>query len=165
MENLSPTTLSLLLAGLPAGILLVLLSLGVSNPILWRLGLRNVLRRPGQTVVMLAGLMLAAALITASFGLQDSFNQSAAIKHHPAHCQCRPAGKLAAAIGQSSSATGQAAEHEPHRDRLVLCAAVARCSGGSLGITGGLPDRAAVRILVRSVARQQSVAATSVGVG
>lgn len=76
MENLSPTTLSLLLAGLPAGILLVLLSLGVSNPILWRLGLRNVLRRPGQTVIMLAGLMLAAALITASFGLQDSFNQS-----------------------------------------------------------------------------------------
>src|SRR5258708_36519711 len=76
MNNPSPTTLALLLAGLTAGILLVVLSLGASNPILWRLGLRNVLRRPGQTVIMLAGLMLAAVFITASFGVQDSFNQS-----------------------------------------------------------------------------------------
>src|SRR5258706_15555143 len=76
MNNLSPTTLALLLAGLTAGILLVMLSLGASNPILWRLGLRNVLRRPGQTVIMLAGLMLAAGFITAPFGLKDSFNQS-----------------------------------------------------------------------------------------
>jgi putative ABC transport system permease protein len=76
MHNPSPTTLALLLAGLTAGILLVVLSLGASNPILWRLGLRNVLRRPGQTVIMLAGLMLATVFITASFGLQDSFNQS-----------------------------------------------------------------------------------------
>lgn len=76
MNNLSPTALALLLAGLTAGVLLIVLSLGVSNPILWRLGLRNVLRRPGQTVIMLAGLMLAAVFITASFGLQDSFNQS-----------------------------------------------------------------------------------------
>src|SRR5258708_29665135 len=76
MNNPSPTTLALLLAGLTAGILLVVLSVGASTPILWRLGLRNVLRRPGQTVIMLAGLMLAAVFITASFGLQDSFNQS-----------------------------------------------------------------------------------------
>ena len=76
MNNPSPTTLALLLVGLTAGILLVVLSLGTSNPILWRLGLRNVLRRPGQTVIMLAGLMLAAVFITASFGLQDSFSQS-----------------------------------------------------------------------------------------
>jgi putative ABC transport system permease protein len=76
MNNPSPTTLALLLAGLTTGILLVVLSLGASNPILWRLGLRNVLRRPGQTVTMLSGLMLAAVFITASFGLQDSFNHS-----------------------------------------------------------------------------------------
>jgi putative ABC transport system permease protein len=76
MNNPSPTTLALLLAGLTVGILLVVLSLGASNPILWRLGQRNVLRRPGQTAIMLVGLLLATIFITASFGLQDSFNQS-----------------------------------------------------------------------------------------
>src|SRR5215469_9849510 len=72
----SSTTLVLLLAALTGGALLVALGLGASNALLWRMGLRNVARRPGQTLIMLAGLTLAATFITASFGLQDSFNQS-----------------------------------------------------------------------------------------
>ncbi len=72
----SPTTLALLLAALTGGVLLVVLGLGASNRILFSMGLRNVRRRPGQTLLMLAGLTLSAVLITASFGLQDSFNQS-----------------------------------------------------------------------------------------
>src|SRR5215470_1344603 len=72
----SPTTLALLLAALTGGVLLVVLGLGASNRILFSMGLRNVRRRPGQTLLMLAGLTLSAVLITTSFGLQDSFTQS-----------------------------------------------------------------------------------------
>ncbi len=72
----SPTTLALLLAALTGGVLLVVLGLGASNRILFSMGLRNVRRRPGQMLLMLAGLTLSAVLITASFGLQDSFTQS-----------------------------------------------------------------------------------------
>lgn len=72
----SPTLLALLLAAGTSGVLLVVAGLSVGNPLLWRMGLRNLARRPGQTAMMLLGLTLAAVLITASFGLQDSFNQS-----------------------------------------------------------------------------------------
>src|SRR5579875_1918792 len=72
----SPTMFALLLAALTGGILLVVLGLGASNTLIWRMGLRNVARRRGQTLMMLIGLILAATFITASFGLQDSFNQS-----------------------------------------------------------------------------------------
>lgn len=76
LSDWSPTTLALLLATLTAGILLIVLGLGASNRILFAMGLRNVRRRPGQTLLMLAGLTLSAVFITASFGLQDSFTQS-----------------------------------------------------------------------------------------
>src|SRR5215470_10178573 len=56
----SPTMLALLLAALTGGALLIALGLGANNPLVWRVGLRNVARRPGQTLIMLAGLTLAA---------------------------------------------------------------------------------------------------------
>lgn len=70
------TTLALLLAALTGGVLLVVVGLGASNRILFTIGLRHGLRRPSQTMIMLAGLMLSAVFITASFGLQESFTQS-----------------------------------------------------------------------------------------
>src|SRR5215467_8998454 len=76
LSGWSPTTLALLLAALTGGVLLVVLGLFAGNRILFSMGLRNVRRRPGQTLLMLAGLTLSAVLITASFGLQDSFTQS-----------------------------------------------------------------------------------------
>lgn len=76
LSNWTPTTSALLLATLTGGVLLIVLGLGVSNQIVLRMGLRNVARRPSQTLIMLTGLTLSAVLITASFGLQDSFNQS-----------------------------------------------------------------------------------------
>jgi putative ABC transport system permease protein len=72
----SPTSLALLMASLTVGILLVAFGFGATNRLIRRMGLRNVVRRPGQALMMLMGLTLATIFITASFGLQDSFNQS-----------------------------------------------------------------------------------------
>ena len=76
--DISPTLLALALAVVTGGILLVLLGLALTNPLLLRMGLRNTVRRPGKTLLLLCGLALATAVMTASFGLQDSFNSSAA---------------------------------------------------------------------------------------
>ncbi|GCE20111.1 ABC transporter permease [Dictyobacter kobayashii] len=74
---ISPTQLALTLAVVTAGVLLLLPGLALSNPLLLRMGLRNTVRRPGKTILLLCGLALATAVITASFGLQDSFASSA----------------------------------------------------------------------------------------
>ena len=76
--DISSTGLSLTLAVITGGILLLLLGLALNNPLLLRMGLRNMVRRPGKTILLLFGLALASAVMTASFGLQDSFTSSAA---------------------------------------------------------------------------------------
>lgn len=75
--GLSPATLALVMAALTGGGLLIVIGMAIGNPLLARMGLRNILRRPTQTVIMIAGLTLSAIFITASFGLQDSFAASA----------------------------------------------------------------------------------------
>ena len=75
--GLSPTMLALVMVALTGGGLLIVVGMAVSNPLLVRMGLRNTVRRPTQTVIMVAGLTLSAVFITASFGLQDSFAASA----------------------------------------------------------------------------------------
>jgi putative ABC transport system permease protein len=75
--GISPTLLALALAVVTGGILLLLLGLALNNPLLLRIGLRNMVRRPGKTILLLCGLALASAVMTASFGLQDSFTSSA----------------------------------------------------------------------------------------
>jgi putative ABC transport system permease protein len=67
---------TLALAGVTAAVLLILIVLARRTPLLLRMGLRNSLRRPGLTVILLAGLILASIFLTASFVLQDSFNAS-----------------------------------------------------------------------------------------
>ncbi|BCL78569.1 ABC transporter permease [Ktedonobacteria bacterium brp13] len=75
--DISPTWLALALAVVTGGVLFLLLGLALINPLLLRMGLRNTVRRPGKTILLLCGLALATAVITASFGLQDSFTNSA----------------------------------------------------------------------------------------
>lgn len=75
--QISPTLLALALAVVTGGVLLVLLGLALTNPLLLRMGLRNTVRRPGKAILLLCGLALATAVMTASFGLQDSFTSSA----------------------------------------------------------------------------------------
>lgn len=68
--------LAVTLAVVTGGVVLVLLGWGAANPILVRMGLRNMTRRPSQTLVLLCGLALSTAVMTASFGLSDSITAS-----------------------------------------------------------------------------------------
>ena len=53
-----------------------LLFIRVRNPILVRMAFRNVLRRPGQSMLILGGLMLATAIIASAFTVGDSVTHS-----------------------------------------------------------------------------------------
>ena len=46
--------------------------INLRNPILVRMAFRNVLRRPGQSLLILVGLMLATAIISSAFTIGDS---------------------------------------------------------------------------------------------
>jgi putative ABC transport system permease protein len=79
--GLSPATFALVLAGLTGFILLEVAGTGAANGLLVRIGVRNMVRRPSQTLLLLCGLVLSATLITMSFGLQDSLTFSAQARH------------------------------------------------------------------------------------
>ncbi len=74
---ISPTVLAIILLAVTGGMLFILVGLGINNPLFFRMGLRNMVRRPSQVAVLLCGLSLSAAVITATFGLSDSFTASA----------------------------------------------------------------------------------------
>lgn len=65
------TLLIVVLVVLTSSVLLVLLALGMNQPVLLRMGLHHLLRRPRQMIVLLSGLILSTVVITASFGLWD----------------------------------------------------------------------------------------------
>ncbi len=75
-SDLSPTALALTLIVVTVGVLLVATVPGRSAPLLRRMARRQIARRPMQSVMMIAGLALAAVFITAPLGLQDSFQAS-----------------------------------------------------------------------------------------
>ncbi len=53
-----------------------LLFIRLRNPILVRMAFRNVRRRPGQSILIIAGLMLATAIISSAFTVGDSVTYS-----------------------------------------------------------------------------------------
>ena len=53
-----------------------LLYIRVRNPILVRMAFRNVRRRPGQSLLIISGLMLATAIISSAFTVGDSVTYS-----------------------------------------------------------------------------------------
>ena len=53
-----------------------LLYIRLRDPVLVRMAFRNVLRRPGQSLLILAGLMLATAIISSAFTVGDSVTYS-----------------------------------------------------------------------------------------
>jgi ABC-type lipoprotein release transport system permease subunit len=71
------TNVALAMAAAATTVLLVIAALGARTPLLWRMGRREIVRRPGRTATMLVGLTLSTVFITAAFGLQDSFRASA----------------------------------------------------------------------------------------
>lgn len=74
--SLPPTALTLALVVVTAGVLTLILGCGASAALLRRMGWRQMVRRPAQMLIMVAGLALSTMFITAAFGLQDSFQFS-----------------------------------------------------------------------------------------
>lgn len=79
--GLSPEAFAFVLAGLTGFMLLEVVGAGAANGLLVRIGIRNMVRRPSQTLLLLGGLVLSAVLIAMSFGLQDSLTFSAQARH------------------------------------------------------------------------------------
>ena len=75
MENLFGVPMGGLTIGVVASLLVFLLILAFfarRNPVLFKLGLRNIPRRRAQTVLIIVGLMLSTAIITAALALGDT---------------------------------------------------------------------------------------------
>lgn len=68
--------IALVLAALFGIVALVLLFIVVRNPILVRIALRNLPRRPAQSVLIIVGMMLATVIISSAFTTGDSISHS-----------------------------------------------------------------------------------------
>ena len=79
MEELfgvSMTTLMWVLLALTGGALGVVAVLAWRNPVMVKLGLRNIPRRPGQTALIIVGIMLSSIIMATAFGIGDTINYS-----------------------------------------------------------------------------------------
>ena len=54
----------------------IVLVMGLRNRIILKLALRNIPRRPGQTVLIIVGIMLSTVIISASLGTGDTLSYS-----------------------------------------------------------------------------------------
>jgi putative ABC transport system permease protein len=61
---------------LTLAILLFVGFIAVRNPVMFKMGLRNIPRRKAQTALIVIGLMLSTVIITAAFGTGDTMNKS-----------------------------------------------------------------------------------------
>ena len=66
------TSIMVALLALVAGSLAILVWIAVRNPLLVRMGLRNVVRRKAQTTLIVVGLMLSTLIISAAFATGDT---------------------------------------------------------------------------------------------
>ena len=70
------TTAIFFLVGVVTAILLYLLIISLRNPVLAKLGLRNMARRPAQTILIIVGLTLSTVIIIAALGTGDTLRYS-----------------------------------------------------------------------------------------
>jgi len=69
-------TLMFVLLGVFIAIMVSIIFTAIRNPVLLKLGLRNIPRRPAQTGLIIIGSMLSAVIIAAAFGTGDSIHHS-----------------------------------------------------------------------------------------
>jgi putative ABC transport system permease protein len=75
LGQVSTTTIALLIGGVTA-ILLYLLWLWLRNPVLMKLGLRNLARRRAQSVLIVIGLTLSTVIVISALGVGDTLRYS-----------------------------------------------------------------------------------------
>ena len=79
MEELFGLSMNILMFVLLATFIIILFAvaaMAIRNPILLKLGLRNIPRRRAQTILIIAGSMLSAILVTTAFGMGDTISFS-----------------------------------------------------------------------------------------
>lgn len=76
LPGFTQTTQVQFLAALVGSVFLVISCLSLRRTLVWRLALRNLLRHRGQTLVIIAGLVVFSMVLTVSLGLQDSLTHS-----------------------------------------------------------------------------------------
>ena len=74
--GISMTTLMYVLLGIVLASTLVLAALAVRNRIMLKMGLRPIPRRPGQTILIIVGVMLSTVIMAAAFGTGDTLSFS-----------------------------------------------------------------------------------------
>ena len=79
MKELFGLSMNYIAAGsvtLAALILLLVAVIAVRNPVMFKMGIRNIPRRPAQTTLIVIGLMLSTVIMTAAFGTGDTVASS-----------------------------------------------------------------------------------------
>ena len=74
--GISMTTIATIMVALLAMCLLVIFYIFLRRPIVFRIGMRNIPRRPAQTVLIIIGLMLSTLIVTAALGVGDTLDKS-----------------------------------------------------------------------------------------
>ena len=138
-------SLALVLVALLAVALAVVAVLVLRNRIFFRLGLRNVRRRRGRAALIVAGLMLGTAIITAALATGDTMSQtirSGAITALGKTDEVVAAKGIEAALGAGSAGTGMHYFPQSSADRIGQAA---RPTGLVAGVAPVIVESVAVQ--------------------
>ena len=69
-------TLMFVLSGIFIVTMLVVIGMAVRNPVMFKMGIRPISRRPGMTALIIIGVMLSTTIISAAFGTADTLTYS-----------------------------------------------------------------------------------------
>ena len=74
--GLSMNAIMIVLLAIFVAVMATVFLLGLRNRVMLKMGLRPILRRPGQTVLIIVGVMLSTVIISAAFGTGDTLSFS-----------------------------------------------------------------------------------------
>src|SRR5688572_3801928 len=74
--GLSMTIIASVCAAITALILIAVAYIAWRNPVMFKMGLRNIPRRKAQTALIIIGLMLSTLIMSAAFGTGDTLTSS-----------------------------------------------------------------------------------------
>ncbi len=128
------------LLGIVTAIVLLLLLLAWRNPVLFKLGLRNIPRRPAQSVLIVIGLTLSTVIIVASFVTGDTLNNSVKRQAVAAYGEideilAPPLLSAFATMGAGSEASAEAEETFANLTEGGLTSVLTLLEGGLPGIS------------------------------
>ena len=111
------------LLGVVTAILVILGLLALSNPVLFKLGLRNIPRRPAQSILIVVGLTLSTVIIVASFSTGDTLDYSVRRQAVAAYGQideiiAPPLISLFTSISQGDPESAEAVQAQEELDNL-----------------------------------------------